>query len=201
MSTLRHPVGPQPPSVYWRRRLLVLLGVVAVVVIIVLIVWNGGRASEDARETPAPSGTPSDEASAPPFADGECDPDVVRVEAVTDAESYQAGVQPLISMRVTNLGSSACVLAVGPDVQVYSIVSGADPIWTSTDCLSGDPAEVTLQPNQPVTTEPFAWDRTRSDPATCDQARSEVTAGGATYRLSVSLGGIESESDVPFLLY
>ena len=117
MSTLRHPVGPQPPSVYWRRRLLVLLGVLAVVIVVVLIVWNGGRAAEQTRETPAPSGTPSDEASAPPFAAGECDPAAIRVEAVTDAGEYQAGIQPMISMRITNLGSSACELAVGPDVQ------------------------------------------------------------------------------------
>lgn len=200
MSTLRHPVGPQPPSVYWRRRLLVLLGIVAVVIIVVLIVWNGGRAAEDARETPAPSGTPSDQASAPPFEAGMCNPDVVRVVAVTDAESYAAGVQPMISMEITNLGSSACELSVGPDVQRYRIVSGSDEIWDSSHCLSGEPAEVTLEPGEPVTTTPFAWDRTRSAPDTCDQERPEVVAGGATYRLSVALGEIESEGDVPFLL-
>lgn len=201
MSTLRHPVGPQPPSVYWRRRLLVLLGIVAVVVVIVLIVWNGGRAAEQARETPDPSGTPTEESTAPPFAAGECDPEVIRVEAVTDAGEYQAGVQPMISMRITNTGSSACELAVGPDVQVYRIVSGPDEIWDSRHCLTGEPATMSLEPNEPLTTAPFAWDRTRSDPGTCDEARPEVTAGGATYRLTVALGEIESAEDVPFLLY
>ena len=38
MSTIRNPVGPQPPSVYWRRRLVALLALVAVIVVIVLIV-------------------------------------------------------------------------------------------------------------------------------------------------------------------
>ena len=28
MSTFKHPVGPQPSSVYWRRRLIVLIGLV-----------------------------------------------------------------------------------------------------------------------------------------------------------------------------
>ena len=38
MSTIRTPVGPQPPSVYWRRRLVVLLALIAVIVVIVLII-------------------------------------------------------------------------------------------------------------------------------------------------------------------
>ena len=37
MSTFKHPVGPQPSKVYWRRRLLVGLGILAVIVVIVLI--------------------------------------------------------------------------------------------------------------------------------------------------------------------
>ncbi|MFL0711298.1 MAG: hypothetical protein ACJLS2_00255 [Microcella pacifica] len=42
MSTLRNPVGPQPPQVYWRRRLVVGLGILAVIIIIILIVVRPG---------------------------------------------------------------------------------------------------------------------------------------------------------------
>jgi len=51
-----------------------------------------------------------------------------------------------------------------------------------------------------VSTTPFPWSRTRSSPGDCDADREQVTAGGATYRLSVSVGEFASEGDVPFLL-
>ena len=40
----------------------------------------------------------------------------------------------------------------------------------------------------------------RSATGTCESERPEVTAGGATYRLSVELGEAKSESDAAFLL-
>ena len=43
MSSLRHPVGPEKPVVYWRRRLAVIAAIVIVVVVIVLIVVGRGR--------------------------------------------------------------------------------------------------------------------------------------------------------------
>lgn len=60
MSTLRNPVGPQPPSVYWRRRIMVLLGLIAVIVVVVLIVVRPGAAEarRATRAIPARSPTP-----------------------------------------------------------------------------------------------------------------------------------------------
>lgn len=200
MSSVRNPVGPQPPSVYWRRRLLVLLGLIAVVVIIVLIVVRPG--SENAsQQTPRPTDTPGTEQSAPPEAGTrDCDPAVLDILPVTDADSYAAGQQPQISVQLTNNGSAACTLSVGDDQLVFSIVSGEDPIWTSSDCLTTPAFEIELQPGQPVPNTPIAWDRTRSAPDTCSTSRPEVVAGGATYRLSVKIGTLESREDTPFLL-
>jgi hypothetical protein len=197
MSTVRNPVGPQPASVYWRRRILVLLGLVAVVVVIVLIVVRPG--AETARQ-PTPTATPSNTAVA--GEEGEaCNPAVIRVEPVTDSNSYAAGVNPMISMTITNTGSVACTFDVGTAAQAYFIVSGSDPIWNSRDCQqNAESFEMLLKPNTPVPTTPFPWDRTRSDPSTCTSARPAVIAGGATYRLSVTLGEVESESDTPFIL-
>lgn len=199
MSTVRNPVGPQPPSVYWRRRLLVLLGLIAVIVIIVLIVVRPG-AENTGNETPAPTAEPSETAVS--GEEGEaCNPAVIQIEPITDSASYAAGVQPLISMSITNTGSVACTLDVGTSEQVYYIVSGSDPIWNSRDCQQGGEAfEQLLEPNTPLTTQPFGWDRTRSAPDTCASSRPEVIAGGATYRLSVALGAIESAEDTPFIL-
>lgn len=199
MSTVRNPVGPQPPSVYWRRRLLVLLGLIAIIVIIVLIIVRPGG-ENTGNETPTPRDTPTNTA-APTEEDEACNPAVIQLEPITDATSYDAAVQPQISMSITNTGSVACKLDVGTAEQVYYIVSGTDPIWNSRDCQQGgEPNEQLLEPNTPLTTQPFPWDRTRSAPETCGTSRPEVIAGGATYRLSVTLGEIESAEDTPFIL-
>jgi hypothetical protein len=107
----------------------------------------------------------------------------------------------MISMRITNTGRSACTLDVGTAQQEYVIVSGSDPIWNSRDCQTESaPLDRVLQPNEPLTSNPFPWDRTRSSTSTCGTARPEVIAAGSTYRLSVKLGDLTSASDAAFIL-
>jgi len=203
MSTFRNPVGPQPSSVYWRRRLVVGGGLLLVLIVILLIVFapKGGGAKPD----PTPSSSPSASSSSLENLEPQpCNPDSISLEAVTDADEYQAGQQPLISMKITNLGAAACTINVGTDAQEYSITSGSDAIWNSSDCLQNPaPAEITLEPgiDSAQSIPPFPWERTRSSTTTCEGDRPEVAAGGATYRLSVSLGDIESAESKPFLLY
>lgn len=213
MSTVRHPVGPQPPQVYWRRRLIVGLGLLAVIVIIVLIIVRPGSGDPDptiaASPTPtetaaeeAPAETPAPDAPAEPPADpNACTSDQVEVTAVTDADAYGAEQLPLISLTIRNLTSTACTMQAGTDVQEYVITSGADRIWSSVDCQV-EPAAmpITLEPEQELSTTPLQWNRTRSEPGVCDVQRDPVGAGGATYRLSVSIGGFTSGADKAFLL-
>ncbi|WP_157071427.1 hypothetical protein [Curtobacterium ammoniigenes] len=45
MSSFRHPVGPERPSVYWRRRALFGAAAVLVIVVVLLIVFGRGGAS------------------------------------------------------------------------------------------------------------------------------------------------------------
>ena len=118
------------------------------------------------------------------------------------ASQYPDGVLPLVSMQIVNKGAVSCTLDVGTDVQLYEIVSGNDPIWNSRDCQR-EPAgaQMVVEPNVPLTTTPFTWDRTRSSTSTCDSERPAVSADGATYRLSVTLGAIRSETDAPFMLF
>ena len=206
MSTLRHPVGPQPPQVYWRRRLVVGLGVLAVIVIIILIVVRpgtgdpatdpGASADPEVSETDEPGeGEPSASGPAP------CTADQVVVTPVTDSNSYGPEQQPLLSLTLLNTGAAPCTIEAGSDVQEYVIVSGPDRIWASTDCQDpGVAAPTVLEPGEEKSTTPFPWSRTRSSPGDCDADREQVTAGGATYRLSVSVGEFASEGDVPFLL-
>ncbi|WAB84284.1 hypothetical protein OVN20_01530 [Microcella daejeonensis] len=211
MSTVRHPVGPQPPQVYWRRRLIVGLGLLAVIVIIVLIIVRPGSGDpEPTAASPAPSETAAPEASEEPAADAPaeppadptaCTPDQVEVVAVTDADAYGAEQLPLLSLTIRNLTSTACTMEAGTDVQEYVITSGADRIWSSKDCQT-DPvaAPITLESEQELSTSPLQWSRTRSEAGVCDVQREPVRAGGATYRLSVSVGGFASSTDKAFLL-
>jgi hypothetical protein len=201
MSTLKTPVGPQPSKVYWRRRLIVGLVLLAIIVAIVLIVARLSASGKPAAtNTPKPQTSTSK--SATPAAVTACKPANVAIEAVTDKESYAAGVNPLLSLTITNTGTTACTFKVGTDVQVYTITSGTETIWTSTDCQKSPTALVTkLEPGTPVASTPFAWDRTRSDPATCSSTkRDKVVAGGASYHLSVTVNKDKSAKTKQFVL-
>jgi len=204
MSTFRTPVGPQPSSVYWRRRLVVGVGLLAVVIVILMIVFSPKGDGKD--PSGDPSATPSNSAlpNAGDLEPQACNPEAITVEAITDAAEYPAGQQPLLSMKITNLGAAACTINVGTDVQEYRITSGSDNIWNSSDCLqNAAPTEITLEPglDNAQSIPPFAWERTRSSPTTCEGERPQVVGGGATYRLAVSLGDIESAESKAFLLY
>jgi hypothetical protein len=197
--------GRLPPSVYRRRRLVVGLGLLAVIVVIVLLVVRPGAASDgDTKPGADPSESSKPSASETTASDpsAACDPAVITVTPVTDKESYAAGETPMLSMTIKNAGAVACTFDVGTDAQLYEIVSGPDPIWNSRDCQQEPaPLDQVLEPGVELTTTPFAWDRTRSSADTCDADRPQVTGGGATYRLSVSLGEATSASDTAFLLY
>jgi hypothetical protein len=192
MSTIRTHVGPQPKKVYWRRRLVVLIGVLVVILIIILIVVRPGGGKPAALNTNTPHSVAS---KAPPCVVGD-----IKVTAVTDAVSYAPGVDPQLSLTIINTGSAACSFPVGSDKQDYVITSGTEKIWSSKDCQTGAVAATrTLQPNVPVKSTPFAWDRTRSNPAACSATNApQVIAGGASYHLAVTVNGVtSSKADSP----
>ncbi|MFF1572577.1 hypothetical protein ACFVWR_07510 [Leifsonia sp. NPDC058292] len=211
MSTFKNPVGPQPSKVYWRRRLLVGLGVLAVIVIIVLIIVRPGSSSGTpagtTTTTPASATTPKAGATTIPTektsaSGAPCKPADVKVEPVTDAAAYAADQMPKLSVSITNTGSASCKLNAGTSQQVFTITSGSEVYWKSTDCQSDKvDAEVLLQPGKTISSQtPIDWDRTRSDPATCQSTRDAVPAGGASYHLSASVGGVESADTKQFIL-
>jgi hypothetical protein len=200
MSTFRNPVGPQPPSVYWRRRLVLGLGLLAVIVIIVLIVVRPGSGAP----APTPKPTGSNSASpAPTNAAGqvECDLSKVTLEATTDSNSYDPGVNPVLTFSLKSLMTEPCTIAAGSDLQEFRITSGDELIWSSKDCQTGAvAATAVLKPGIPLQGPSLTWDRTRSSTDTCDTARDEVIAGGASYHLQVIVGDLTSKNDPQFLL-
>lgn len=215
MSTIKHPLGRQSSKVYRRRRLVVGLGLLAVLVIVILLIVRPGagngestadspsagsagatEATADAAETPVPAASAAEGAP--------CEAGQVQVAAVTDAVRYEAGQQPQLSLSLTNTGTNSCLINAGTAAQVFTITSGTDTYWTSTDCQSeSSDSSVTLKPGIVVSTStPIDWDRTRSAPDTCDAATREgVPAGGAAYNLSVTVDGITSAAAKQILLF
>lgn len=159
-----------------------------------------------------PSTTPTTDAESPsPSPSAEqtpaivaCEAKDVEVSAVTDAETYAAGVLPKLSISLTNKGTKDCTLDVGSTTQVFTISSGADVWWRSTDCQENPSSMIaTLTAGTTVTSkDPVTWDRTRSSVETCDQEnRQRAPGGGASYHVEVSIGGFTSLTTTQILLY
>ena len=133
-----------------------------------------------------------------------CTPNDVIVNAVTDKTSYASGQDLKLSIELTNESSKPCTLNVGTTEQAFTITSGDDTWWRSTDCQS-EPSDmvVVLEAGQKVSSaQPITWDRTRSSVATCQaKNRPHAGGGGATYHLAVEIGGIDSIEDAVFQLY
>lgn len=196
---------------------MVLLGLIAVIVAIVLVVvrpasGQGDEADADggsgaAQSASADGGSAAEETlipTEPTAADGDaCTDAQVHVEAVTDKTVYEPGEQPQLSVTITNTGSNVCVLNAGTNAQVFTITSGDEQYWISTDCQV-DPidAEVSLAPNAPISSSaPIVWDRTRSSVDSCEGPREAVPADGASYHLAVSVDGFSSATTRQFQLY
>lgn len=144
--------------------------------------------SESAEPTASPSGTESALAaaseSATPQAQ-ECSSPDLSVSGGTDQTSYAADAQPVLELRVENLGEEPCVTNVGTAQQKFTITSGSDRIFSTEDCqVDGTDVNLMLEPGVQETAR-FTWDRTRSAPG-C--AEVTATPGAGTYRLEVSLG-------------
>ncbi|MGO4105414.1 hypothetical protein AB4Y63_15810 [Leifsonia sp. YAF41] len=207
MSTIKHPVGPQSDKVYRRRRAVVGLGLLAVIIIVILIIVRPGASVGEPDGSPtSKQGTSTDapsQSANPAAAAGACDPAAINVEALTNAPDYSADQLPELTLSVTNTGTTACVIDAGTSKQVFTITSGDDVWWNSTDCQTGAvDAKVTLAPGATEkSTAPLTWDRTRSAKDTCESDSRELApAEGASYHLSVTVDGIAAKTPTQFLL-
>ncbi|MEN8601430.1 hypothetical protein [Microbacterium rhizosphaerae] len=149
--------------------------------------------------TPSPTATHAATATAAP-----CTSANVTVDAVTDQNTYPSGQNPKLSIRLTNHGAKDCTMNVGTTTQKYTVTSGSDTWWRSTDCQS-EPSDmvVLIKAGQTVqSATPLTWDRTRSSVSTCNsQSRPRAPGSGASYHLGVEIGGIASAQTAQFILY
>lgn len=211
MSRLKDPVGPHSKRVYQRRRIVLLAVLIGIPVIALLIIFKPGSSGgvtkseevtlpSDLTETTSPKKTTAaDEVPG-------CTKSNIDVTAVANKESYGPGENPEIWMTISNTGTKPCVIDLGTKELSFEIVSGSqtqpETYWVSTHCQTGaDSREVILEPENPLSTSPLVWDRTRSSPETCGVAREPVPADGAAYRMYATANSVRSAEGWQFLLY
>lgn len=152
---------------------------------------------------PAPAATPAPTPTGTEPATPACANDDLLVEPLIDKESYRSGEQPKLGIALTNTGDVDCTLNVGTSTQKFTITSGSDVWWRSTDCQSKPSDQIVLlAAGQRVTSAaPLEWDRTRSSVTTCEGDRPAAPGGGASFHLTVEIAGVESDGSAQFLLY
>lgn len=222
------------PAVYRRRRLVLLIALLAIAGVVWLLIaqpWRGSaEESGDANDRPQSQSTadslpvPSSQATPEPSDTGAVEGAVVEgatpspgatpvaqpcvaseltVEPITSADTFTGDQKPQFSITLTNNGPD-CTLNVGTSAQSFTVTSGDDVWWRSTDCQS-EPSDmiVVIAASQTVSSAaPLEWDRTRSAVGTCgDAERPLAPGGGSSYHLSVEIGGIASTQPTQFLLY
>lgn len=133
-----------------------------------------------------------------------CAPQDVRVDASTDKTVYGADELPQLTLSLTNVTTRDCTIDVGTAAQSFTITSGNDVWWRSTDCQANPTSQiVTLGAGQTASSQtPLTWDRTRSSVSTCDDdTRPRAGGGGASYHLKVTIASFESQGSAQFMLY
>ncbi|MFL4478262.1 hypothetical protein ACIPUB_08260 [Paeniglutamicibacter sp. ORCA_105] len=188
--------------VYRRRRLAVLI---TTLVLVGLLAWAGvGIASLLRPAAPAestadpaatapgaassqPSGAPSPEPSEP----NGCLEDEVVVSASTVQTTHGPADDPVLVMTIKNAGTADCMVNVGTSQQEFSVTSGADRIFSTSDCVE-DPTdtEITIKPGASETAR-FTWTRVRSAPG-CKFVAAKPRPG--TYGFTAKLGDVSSET-------
>jgi hypothetical protein len=199
--------GRLPERVYWFRRAVVLIALALVIALVMWLVSLAGGprsgtpttsnaappttqtssppASLEATALPGPASSsasasaslePSASAattSAPPIG---CDPAVLTL-TLTGPGIVKAGTNAQFTVTVTNSGSDSCTFAFDSRFS-FTIVSGTDEIWSTSDCAQWAPTGTHALAAGAAATWQTTWDRHRSQ-ATCKVVPS--TLGSGTY--------------------
>ncbi|PQZ89014.1 hypothetical protein CQ018_15790 [Arthrobacter sp. MYb227] len=200
-------VRPSRPSaqVFRRRRLAVLI---AGLLVIGLLVWGGIALAGALR--PGTSDTPTQQDSQgntpkadepgtqDPAAENNADPSAsatgcvaedVSVVASTSQSTLGPSQNPVLIMTIKNEGKFACTVNVGTSQQEFTVMSGSDRIFSTSDCLA-DPRDVEIiMPAGSSETARFTWERVRSAPG-CKVVAAKPRPGW--YGFTAKLGNLTS---------
>jgi hypothetical protein len=117
----------------------------------------------------------------------------LEVTAATNATTYPAGTLPRLSAVVRNVSTRPCRLETSPGARTWTVVSGSDRIWTSSDCtISGVRSNSRLGAGKTVAYA-LVWNRHRSAKG-CPA--DTPAAGVGTYQLQVTIDGAAADTVV-----
>lgn len=204
MSGVLHPVGPEPPAVYWRRRLLVGFAILVVLIIVVVMFWPGGgtdsrplvpspspSSSESGSASPSPSGSPTSS----PVGD-ECSDSAIQVTAESAKQTYPIGSTIEFAMLIANSSGETCNRNVGPRVNTFVVTSGGYHAWSSDDCNPGGGDQlVSIKPNEAYKVT-ARWSQNLTEEA-CPSGLGKAQAG--TYSV-VGKNGAATSPPITFFI-
>jgi hypothetical protein len=200
-----HPVGSQPPSVYWRRRFILVALLVLLVVLAALTAnaLSGSNDTASAHSTSAPSSSPSAGPTTPTASSSStssaahssasasghssattatpvtCAAKSLDVTAAVGRTTYKVGTDPLLQLQVTNIGAQPCVQDLADKDVELRVYNGESRVWGSHDCkVQSGTMERTLAPNVAVKVA-ISWTGLSSQ-AGCKGTRQRVGAGSYT---------------------
>ncbi|MFC4533748.1 hypothetical protein [Sphaerisporangium dianthi] len=133
--------------------------------------------------------TPSPGSHRPRRPGDRCDNSDLVVSLRGRSEVYAGRRSPKFLLTVVNIGRVECTVDVGPRAIEVRITSGADRVWSTADCVSGEGADVRRLSRGVPHVRMVDWDRRRSAPD-CRAARPEARDG--TYVATARLGGLKS---------
>ncbi|MBB5963690.1 hypothetical protein [Planomonospora venezuelensis] len=219
-DTFRSDIGV---DVYWRRRLTALIAVLVLVAVVAWACSSSSGPQNAARPqaaggptepggllaglptaavTPAvPSPSPSPTAkpkpakpSPPPRRPGDaCDTADLVLSLQSQGEVYGAADRPRFVLTLVNTGKVMCTADVGPRTLEVRITSGADRVWSSADCVSGETDEIRRLERGIPYVQLTEWDRHRSG---SDCRAKRVAARPGTYVAAVRAPGLKSRKAV-----
>lgn len=186
MGSVFHPIGSQPPWVYWARRAALVL---AALLVVAAVIWVfrpqpdapvtavPGTSSASASGTAGASASPSDSPSASPTPTGPlaCDATNSGLTLAGYQKVKQNAKQPF-RVSVTNTGAQPCILDLKPATFSLTVTSGADRIWSTDDCPKWVPAHKQTLNAKKVYEFTVDWPVTRSA-AGCKTAKSILGTG------------------------
>lgn len=173
-----NPVGPEDPSVYWRRRLIVGLGALVVLIILFMLLRSCSSDPQPvAAPTPTATATPEPSGSSTTGIDGECADSAIEVSVEpNNGTSFAAGTPITFTMSIKNVSDAACQRNVGTKPNTVLVESGGQQVWSSDDCAPEGQDDIkTLEPGD-VFQLNATWDQKQSQ-AGCPAGQPTAPAG------------------------
>ncbi|MEV8636115.1 hypothetical protein AB0395_31120 [Streptosporangium sp. NPDC051023] len=151
-----------------------------------------------ATSAPAPSAKPTVSAKPKTLAKARrpgdaCDPSDLVLDMQGQGEVYAGDNRPRFVLTLVNTSKVMCTADVGSRALEVRITSGADRVWSSADCVSGESEDFRRLDRGIPYVRQVEWDRHRSGG---DCATERVAAKAGTYVAMVHAPSLRSHKSV-----